>query len=215
MKTSVYLITTIDDLMYVGVAKRPKNRLCVHKNSKRFREHPIKTFEILKEFDEYDDALKFETEMVESYETYISGLNLTPHGKGCNHGKFTMLGKHHTEQTRRLIGAKSRKNGNAKNLVRWRENNPEAWTECVSKIQRKGKVHSTKLTSDQVDEILKRFLEWNHVESVQGNGKILSKERAFSKAVSEQFGVTSAAIYNIVTRKTIAWKSNLERILDS
>ena len=114
MKHSVYLITCNNGKRYVGYTSRsPHIRLEEHlrdarQNKRRkskllnaLRSHGLKSFDILKEFDEERTALLYEMFNIKKLDTFASGLNMSHGGEGNTLILETVAGQTHAHQRRR------------------------------------------------------------------------------------------------------------------
>jgi hypothetical protein len=66
---------------------------------------------------------------------------------------------------------------------------------------RKGKVHSSKIKSDQLKELKELYLSKPNIPEANtksANGKIVSYERAFAKIYASKYNVTPENIYRII-----------------
>jgi hypothetical protein len=96
------MITRSDGLSYIGITTNVNRRISEHRRSARFQAG-IDTVKILAECESYDEAERLEESFITQYDTFRSGLNVTPHGKG-KHGpevKFNTLGYVYTESSRK------------------------------------------------------------------------------------------------------------------
>jgi predicted GIY-YIG superfamily endonuclease len=106
-KGVVYKLTRTDGLQYIGISCQFDKRYHAHKKSKRF-EQGILDVEILFE-GTYAECEELESEYIKKYDTFNSGLNSTPHCKGCNpdveNSPWMTLGKKHTNETKEKMKA--------------------------------------------------------------------------------------------------------------
>ena len=202
MNYAIYLITRTDGQQYVGSTRldRYDMRMYRHKNSQRF-EQGIYRHQMLW-VGSKKDVLSKEKYFVEEYDTYYNGLNHTIDGSGNPHtNRFTTDGTKHREETKRKIGLKSigrRTMLGKKHSLATRRRMSE---------QRKGKRNTTKLSLEQVQEILSLYHSKPNIADVgkiQKNGRRMSYEQAFSLQIAEQYNMTPQGIRHIITRKTWA-----------
>lgn len=73
---------------------------------------------------------------------------------------------------------------------------------------RKGKIHSRKLTPEQVLEIRQIYndksIEFSNVGTVARNGKVLTYERALAKHLSNKYDMSETGLYKVITQKVFA-----------
>lgn len=95
-----YMLTDINNKRYIGITLEFKRRLAAHKKTERFKDGIIK-YEILKEYETYEEAELDEPLLIEKYDTFNNGLNLSINGKG-NHlsGNFTTRNYKFTDSQR-------------------------------------------------------------------------------------------------------------------
>lgn len=126
----VYLIKTENNLVYIGCTKlEMRKRFAVHKYQKKEFVLKPHTLEIVAKFDNYQDARKFEIELIKEYDAtnpqkgynrrfgdhysdfpdYVHELrNKTNQKRGSNLGeKNHMFGKKHSLETREKIRQKA------------------------------------------------------------------------------------------------------------
>lgn len=219
----VYKLTREDNLEYIGVATNFKNRLSCHRTSERFKNKKIVNYEILKEFDDYQDALNYESLMIEQYDTYNNGLNKTKDGSGNNYTeKFTTYGFKFSKKSRQKMSQTAIKNKQWKYALNWYYNLSEE--EKKNKAKRhsektKGKVKWTALKKETVRAILIEYKQKPYIENVgniQKNGKILTYDWGFCKYIHKKYKMKSPrTIANIIKNRTIAWKTLYEEIIDT
>lgn len=207
MEYIIYRLIRSDGKEYIGTtdSRNFKNRMSSHRNSNRFREHSFKIKILEKSF---DIKLHEKEEIyIKKYDTFFNGLNETINGKG-NHlsDKFTTRGYEYSKKSRTLMSI-SAKNRIKRDGIPFKGKNHSEKTKKHLSIIRKGKIHSSKLSKDDVLEIkqlykIKPVLE--NVGKIQKNGKILSYKRAFSKNFSNTWNITEQNLYKIITGKS--WK---------
>lgn len=71
------------------------------------------------------------------------------------------------------------------------------------KRERKGKIHSFKLSIKRLDEIKNLYENYEYVERKSKNGRLLPKARAFSHDFCNEFGLTSAGLYRYIKNNGI------------
>ena len=203
----VYLITREDGLQYVGstTENRFDKRINEHKYHPRFNKFDF-SVEVLKDNILTEvDRFRLEKEYIKSFDTYKNGLNETPDGTGRSRStKFTTLGYNHTEKTKRKISQK------LSGKPAWNKGKTGYFSketlENMSK-KRKGVRTYQKLTTSLVRDIRAKFQKFKYTPTVQRNGRVLSKESAFSKNEAKEYNVSETCIRHIVTNKT--WKDVL------
>jgi hypothetical protein len=81
-------------------------------------------------------------------------------------------------------------------------------------VCRKGKRHSSKISTNTVNEIKERYkseqMTTEYTPTISRNGKILSFERHFANIHANEYQLTSIAIYNIITGRS--WNDNIHDI---
>ena len=99
--------------------------------------------------------------------------------------------------------------GPPKGTIPWNKGKKNIFSnETIEKFKRirKGKIHSCKISIDKIDEIKKLFEEFEYTPKVSKNGKILPKERAFSKQYSTKYDVTPAGLHKFMRTHGIQTK---------
>ena len=221
--TSIYKITRSDNLSYIGITKNLKTRISQHRKSKRFSEG-IKTVEILEENLNYDEAEKKEEYYIDLYDTYKSGLNATPHGKGKNQNcKFNTLGFKFSDESRKKMSESAKRRGTPwLKGYKHSEKLKSHWSQI-----RKGKYWGSRKISlkiseeiinvfegDILDEIPSSFIAEQTIQSqvsavlknelelseiISKNGRPLSKKAIVSRWYAKKLGTTHQAIRRIIT----------------
>lgn len=194
----LYKLTRDDEQVYFGTTneKRFTSRMNAHKYSDRFKGRDF-TVEIVAQSEDDTFIASLEEQMITRYDTYNNGLNNTVDGKG-NHlaPAFTTKGYKHSE--------------NAKRRMRKAKTGYVPWNKGVKgytlTVDRRGKIHSSKLTVQQYKIIRESF---KYIPTLPGvgkrskNGVILTQERAVSKILCHEYQVSDICIYNILTGKTL------------
>lgn len=150
---------------------------------------------ILNIFEDGKQMMNKETELIgDRYKT--DPLCLNQH----NNNNFSTLGMTYTEKSReKMRRAKD-------NYVPWnkgiphKEETKRKWSE-----KRKGIIHSSKLSIDDVKRIRGMFEDrppLPNVGMIMRNGVKLSYERSFANTFSSMFGITSVNLYKIITRRS-------------
>lgn len=217
----VYKITRQDDLEYIGITVNKKVRFKSHEKSKRF-ESGIKYIEILAEVDSYEEAEELEEFFIDKYNTYECGLNLTPKGKGLNEDcKFNTFGHKFSEESRKRMSDAAKKR-----IEKYGPNKPTFTEETRKKLseQRKGKIHKRNLmfTWEQIkemrelyesqsfdipDSIIKEVVKKRHLDLIDKesvfnlttkNGKPVTYQILFCKAMAQKYGTYDLVIRNII-----------------
>lgn len=72
--------------------------------------------------------------------------------------------------------------------------------ETIEKFKkiRKGKIHSFKISVDRIYEIKQLYEGFQFTSTVSKNGRVLPKERAFSKLYNKKFGVTPEGLHKFM-----------------
>ena len=204
---TVYKITRTDDLSYIGITVNFNKRLCWHKKSKRFSSG-IKSYEILKETDDYSIAEDLEEQYISFYDTWKNGLNITCDGKGYNGNcHFNTLGYKYSEESRNKM-KKNHWSKTGKYLPPKGVKHSKETKEKISK-SKIGKVSFTKISESDVKKMINLYYskpEIKGVNEIQKNGKILTYKRAFSKKYYSNFGLSACAVYKILNGEIGIWK---------
>ena len=186
----LYSLKQKDKTMYIGLTNNPDVRKTTHK-----RKRPPHTFTILENIEDVTEATERERELIEEYETYLSGWNKSPGGEYEQNSGYDRKG----------IG------GVKKGQIPWNKGKSGCFSEeSIQKMKntRKGVRYSSKLNESKVKDIRKEFLEHptiNGVGEVQGNGIKLTQERAFANKYHSNYGITNINLYNIIIGKS--WKN--------
>ena len=224
-KTYVYKITRSDQKSYIGTTTNVKKRFKDHSLTERFKHFDLQ-FEILKEFDNYEEALNFEELMIEKFDTFYNGLNLSKNGRG-NHlcKNFTTYGLKFSEETKKKIGESS-KNRNAINKALKKISNysDEEKKQFYKKIEEKKNQIFLKRGFKQRkfdSEIIKNFLyEFKNFKlqdcnlKFRKNGKHVTAERIFCEYFGKKNNLNPTYLYKILKGKVKSWNIILEEILD-
>lgn len=218
--TNVYKLTRQDGKEYIGVAINYKSRLWQHKRSKRFEELPIIHETILQSFEKYENALLYEKEMIEEYNTFHGGLNNTPDGSGNHRApSFTTKGYSHTETTKAKIRNATIKNKNHKYAKSWYDSlTPEEKKNkaLIHSKKTKGVAKPTQLSPSIIQNILENWFihkpTFDNVGIRQQNGKDMTYIQAFSLHFSTTHNISPRTVRNIVNNKIISWKPLYEQI---
>jgi hypothetical protein len=196
----VYKLTRADGLEYIGITVNFKQRVKDHTKSARFQQGITYT-EILFESADYSECEERETYFINYYDTYHSGLNMTPTGKGKNLDcKFNTLGMQMSDQTRQKISAAH------KGKISW--NRGKQHTEKTKhhwSVVRKGKRHSSKLSKDTVKMIRDEFTKFKDNFTPLGNGRNGRPVTAlveYAKVNHTRFGLTYPGLRNILVNKS-------------
>lgn len=222
-KAYVYKITRVDGLQYIGITVNKENRFASHKKSDRFS-IGIMDIEILKECDDYEEAESLEEFYIQKLDTFNSGLNMTPNGKGKNENtKFNTLGHKFSDDSRKKMSESAKRRGlNTPKGYKHSEETRKNWSE-----KRKGVYwgNNKKISDDDCLKIYESFLnddvnfgkdflkgivkksqidqinELSFDEMISKNGKPLTKKIVYSHYYAERYNVTKEAIWNILQNK--------------
>lgn len=194
----LYLLKQDSIVRYVGLTKNPRNRKSAHRSRK-----PPHKFEILEKHDDVEFASKREQELIIKYSTQVpNGWNVSSGGEyeQCS-GYF-----------RKGIG------GEKKGRIPWNKGKAGCFSEDTIKQMRKcrrGVAHSNKFLH-LVPMILEKFDQHPKIENVgerSANGVVLTQERAFAKMYANDYGMTAANLWKIVTRKS--WTQTTRKTPDT
>lgn len=201
----VYKLTRSDGLEYVGITTDFSRRLKTHLKSSRFDTGIVK-HEVLFEA-EYDLCEDAEPIYIKMFDTYKNGLNTTPTGKG-NHSsdcKFNTLGYKFSLESRKMMSEAKKgyvpwskgKKGHFQPSEKWREAHTYIGSDNPRAI----------LNEETVRCIIKEYNSEVPLEGVgviMKNGKRMSYRQAFCKQKANKYGVSSAVLSRLLTKKT--WK---------
>lgn len=227
MTAFVYMITRSDGLKYIGITTDVGRRIREHRKTKRF-ESGINSCEILAECATYGEAESLEEEFISAYDTYATGLNMTRTGKGKSDAeKFNTYGYCYSDVSRQKMRDNhwTKRGGRTWNAGRtgvFGEETKKKWS-----VIRSGKCWGKRIIdpaiakeiqdafdADSIDfdrEFLKGLVKKSQAsdvdnlplnELVSSNGKPLTKIAIYSYYFADKYGVTPAAIRNIITGKT-------------
>lgn len=206
MEYLIYLITREDGQQYVGTTdtRNYKSRMRCHAITDRFKGYEFST-DILESSEDIAVHDK-EAFYIKVYDTFHNGLNSSIDGKG-NHlaPSFTTRGyKFSDESKKKMSEAKKGKTAwNKGKTGIYSEETIKRWSES-----RKGRIHSSKLSKEDVIEIRRFYAtlpEVDGVGKVMRNGKKMTYERAFSKEYCTQWDICEQNLYKIITNKS--WKN--------
>jgi len=224
-KSYVYKITRSDQKSYIGTTVNFKKRFRDHSLTERFKHFDLH-FEILKEFNDYEEALKFEELMINKFDTFYNGLNLSKNGRG-NHlcQNFTTYGLKFSEETKKKIGEASKNrqaiNKALKTITNYSDENKKQFYKKIE--EKKNQVFSQRgFKQRKFDtELVKKFLyEFKNYELkddkllFRKNGKHVTPERIFCEYFGSQHNLNPAYLYKILKGKVKSWNAILEEILD-
>lgn len=196
----VYKIQFVDGFYYYGCRQsKVKPEEDVYWGSPKTHKEKWNTTHyekiILNVFENGEEMLREETELIgDNYKTDEFCLNQH------NNDNFSTLGMVFSEQSREKM--RKAKVG----FVPWNkgghhsEKTKRMWSE-----NRKGKIHSSKVSVDDVKRIRWMFLQspsLPNVGVVQPNGRILTYERAFANTFHSIFQITSTNLHNIITGRS-------------
>ena len=182
---TVYLYHLVVDgtPMYIGLTCNVSERRSAHRRSR-----PAHQFVVVQSFEDVGEAALAEVNQIAQHNTYQQGWNKSPGGDYEGNSGYNRTG----------IGGVKRGNvpWNAGKKGVFSEHTRRKWSE-----KRRGKIHSSKLTSEQLTEIKLLFASKPNIAGAgqkSKNGRVLPYKRAFAHAYSEQYKVTSANIYRII-----------------
>lgn len=185
----IYILKDLNEnVKYVGQTRNVDVRKKNHKRSK-----PPHKFEILFENLSPEEAKIIEIENISKYDTYKNGWNKTKGGEGFD------------GYERKGVG------GVKKGNIPWNKGKEGCFSEITKREwskKRKGKVHSRKITDEQIKEIRKLYEEKPYIEGVgdtMKNGVVMSYIQAFCKKYSNRYNITSQGLKKIVLRES--WKN--------
>jgi len=179
----LYYLLQNNRVMYVGLTITPSDRKQKHRRKK-----PSHDFQIIESFESPKDAAIAEREHIKKHNTVKEGWNISPGGE---YAKFSGY-------SRKGIGGKK------KGSTAWNKGKKNCFSaETIQKMRdiRKGKVHSSKIKSNELIELKQLYLSKPDIPEANrksANGKILSYARAFSKRYASKYNVTPENIYRIV-----------------
>lgn len=195
---TVYKITRVDGLAYIGIAKNFKNRFASHRLSDRFSDGILK-YEILFE-GEYQECYAKEEMYITEHDTFRNGLNKTKHGRG--YGNWSTLGFKFSEESRKKM-SQSKKD----NYTPWNVGKKYQLSEEV-RARRKGKMCSSKLSKEQVIEIRNRhenlegYDEYLKANPIGKNGRPFTYDVFFVSKYHKEYELTTTGFRNIINRKS-------------
>lgn len=206
IKYIVYKLTRDDGQLYIGTTntQRFKNRMYIHKISRRFKNHKF-DIKILYKSKNRQEIDYLEEYYIEKFDSFYNGLNESIDGKGNHHApNFTTTGFKYSERSKQKMSdsAKKRIEKIGVNFKGYKHTNKIK--EKMSE-KRKGIIYrKTKLNYESVGKI-RDFFDTKPVikyGEIQKNGKILTYERAFANEFHKQYGITPTALYNVIIRRT-------------
>jgi predicted GIY-YIG superfamily endonuclease len=209
----VYEITRDDGQKYIGKtsSNRIKQRMRSHRNGSIFKDHDF-TYRILYECVTHDEVLEAETRLIREYDTYNSGLNKTPTGKGYGHSSpnFSTLGRKYSESSKKKMSEVAIQNNASSRLRRWWNTaSAEERDVCISKMSNTKKMRPgrTLLNEDVVKNLLVLYKQKPNIVDVGNvlrNGRVLTYDRAFAHAFANE-EVKYPILYKIITGRVPAW----------
>jgi predicted GIY-YIG superfamily endonuclease len=217
-KIYIYKITRSDLLEYIGITVDIPRRMYYHKKSQRFQNHSILKVEVLAESDNYEEAQYIERLMVEEYDTYRNGLNLTEGGQGrSDTTKFNTFGYTFSKSSKNKMRAKSIERSAGATLQKWKIDNPKKVKIAIAKMRatKQGKPNRILIDPNCVRQMVDLYIARPDIEDVGTtlkNGKILTYDRAFAKKYASVFSMTDTHITNIIKGKYLAWRHLLPLI---
>lgn len=207
-KYILYKITRSDGEIYIGTThnKGFDKRMTAHKKTDRFIEYTI-DIDILEHSDNYEYIQKLESEYIKLFDSYHNGLNESCDGKGSHCApNFTTKGYKYSDESRKRMSdsAKVRiqRDGNS-----FKGRTHTQITKNKISAAKKGKRNTSKLTKEQVIEIINIY---NNRPSIEGvgvvmrNGVKMSYKQAFSLKYCNVYNVSSQCIILIIEGKS--WK---------
>jgi hypothetical protein len=217
----VYLLTRkSDSQQYIGITieRRMKQRMGVHKRSKRFRDDDF-TVKILEKNEDRQYINDREEYWIRKLDTFNNGLNESWSGKGYGHNSpnFTTTGYLFSEESREKIRQSAKKRGLDSEYMRqmsinqWK--NPEM-RKHHSEIRKGKRLSKPKLSDERVAEI-RSFYE-SIKDQLEKECEIINKKRheknsswkktnaaqLFAKKYSEKYSVSDTLLRGIVLWKT-------------
>lgn len=198
----VYKIRRSDGMLYIGTtdSKCIRNRMCRHRSHPRFLGFQFE-YEILEESDS-PEVLEREAYYIQKYSTlHPTGLNVSVDGKGNHRApKFTTRGYKFSLASRKKMSESS------KNRIRFTGWSHSPETKLAWSKKRIGKCWKRpSLSRSQWDDLMMVWAS-RPVCSLVSAGKVVSYERAFAKAYSSRFGLTTNGLYNIVANRLKVFK---------
>jgi group I intron endonuclease len=167
------------------------------------RKYGFKNFkwEVLCECDSKEELDEMEFHYIKQYNSFSpNGYNLT---LGGDFGTYGWVPSEETRQNMRNA---------RKNFIPWNKGKKNCYSnETIEKIRqaKKGKVAYTKISEEDVREILDLFFKKNlnlsTVGKIMRNGRRMSYKRALSLLINESYGVTVKCIEKIIDGET--WKN--------
>lgn len=204
MNYLVYKLTRNDGKIYIGTTntERLELRMYLHRYTNRFKGYDF-TCNILEENSSYDYIMNKEQEYIKMFNSYKEGLNDTFDGKGAHlNPKFTTLGYHHTEETKKKISNKLK---GKKSWIKGKQHTEKSKKKMSN--NRKGIQSFTKLKKEDVEKILKDytnkvFLDDTRIGKIMKNGIRMSYEQSFCQKYGILYGVSPQNIRHIIKRQT-------------
>ncbi len=206
MKHLVYKLKRHSDgKEYIGITidYRFHNRMSQHRNSDRFKNDSFDV-EILFEDIDRNIVEEKENEFIDMFDTFENGLNLTKGGKGYSHdsSKFTTFNFKFSKKSRNKMSISAKRRGVPKSTIKalHSKDSREKRRKTIT-----GKICFSKLTDDDINNIRNNFETWTNelIGTKARNGKLLTKERLFSRFIHKDYGVTEAAIYKVLTNQCL------------
>lgn len=219
----VYLLTRkSDSQQYVGITIKDRfdKRIYCHKISERFKGDDFDT-KILAESTNRSKIEELEEYFIKYYDTYNNGLNDSESGKGYGHNdpKFTTLGYKFTNEQRQRMSEAGKKRALREGFETRSKRSKAAWEneeyrKKQIEIRKNKRLRPPKISDEDVVKIRERFhsmKEYLEKETFRINEarhsknpswKKTNKERVFANMFHKEYGVSSPALYGIVSYKT-------------
>jgi hypothetical protein len=217
---TIYLITRNDDLQYVGLTTGLNRRISSHRYSKRFKKLGIKKVEILDVVETEEEAILQEIYFISQYDTYINGLNMTPHGGTpgkTTEEKFNTRGMSFTKgstwynngKTNIRISEGTQPAGYVRGKLTRNPRNDvitEETREKMSKSQKLRKHRAIKLTEEQVLEIFNTLKSAPELPDI-GKSRDLTNStkvtylRKFCQTYHKKYNVEEFYLFALISKK--------------
>lgn len=179
----LYYLLSNQRVMYVGLTKNVSERKSAHKRLK-----PPHVFVVVEEFTDPAIAAAAERNHIEQHSTFLKMWNKSPGGEYALSSGYDRAG----------IG------GVSKGTLPWNYRKVGVFSEQTRKAwsaKRKGKVHSSKMTTEQWQHVIDLFHQRPHIDTagtISKNGRTLPYKRAFCNKHASMFNVTSANLYRLL-----------------
>lgn len=179
----LYYLLSNERVMYVGLTKNVSERRSAHTRLK-----PPHVFVVVEEFTDPAIAAAAERHHIEQHSTFPKMWNNSPGGEYDSSSGYDRSG----------IG------GVSKGTLPWNYRKAGVFSDSTRKAwsdKRKGKVHSSKMTTEQWQQVIDLFHQRPHIDTAgttSKNGRTLPYKRAFCNRYASMFNVTSANLYRLL-----------------